>query len=59
MENGKLLKKKRRQVNEAEIAETISMQTGIPVKRLGSDDIKMIKKWHRLKEYIIGQDRCY
>lgn len=51
------LKKKRRKVNEAEIAETISMQTGIPVKRLGSDDIKMIKNMASdLKEYIIGQD---
>lgn len=51
------LKKKRRKINEAEIAETISMQTGIPVKRLGSDDIKMIKNMSSdLKEYIIGQD---
>lgn len=51
------LKKKRRKVSEAEIAETISMQTGIPVKRLGSDDIKMIKNMASdLKEHIIGQD---
>ena len=51
------LKKKRRKVTENEIAETISMQTGIPVKRLGSDDIKMIKNMtEELKSYIIGQD---
>lgn len=51
------LKKKRRKVSDMEIAETISMQTGIPVKRLGSDDIKMIKNMEKdLKESIIGQD---
>jgi ATP-dependent Clp protease ATP-binding subunit ClpC len=51
------LKKKRRKVTDLEIAETISMQTGIPVKRLGSDDIKMIKNMENdLKEAIIGQD---
>ena len=51
------LKKKRRKVTDMEIAETISMQTGIPVKRLGSDDIKMIKNMEKdLKEAIIGQD---
>ena len=51
------LKKKKRLVTESEIAETISMQTGIPVKRLGSDDIKMIKNMaSELKKQIIGQD---
>jgi ATP-dependent Clp protease ATP-binding subunit ClpC len=51
------LKKNRRKVTEVEIAETISMQTGIPVKRLGSDDIKMIKNMaEELKAHIIGQD---
>ena len=51
------LKQKKRKVTELEIAETISMQTGIPVKRLGSDDIKMIRNMApELKKYIIGQD---
>lgn len=51
------LKQKKRKVTELEIAETISMQTGIPVKRLGSDDIKMIRSMApELKKYIIGQD---
>lgn len=53
----KSLKEKRRKVTDLEIAETISMQTGIPVKRLGSDDIKMIRDMApELKKEIIGQD---
>lgn len=51
------LKSTRRKVDVDEIAETISMQTGIPVKRLGVDDKKMISKMsEELKQRIIGQD---
>lgn len=51
------LKKTRRVVDVDDIAETISMQTGIPVKRLGVDDKKMIANMsNELKSKIIGQD---
>ena len=51
------LKQKRRQVTLNDILETISMQTGIPVNKLGSDDLKMIKMMSsELKKRIIGQD---
>ena len=53
----KSLKLKRRKVTLTDILETISMQTGIPVNKLGSDDLKMIKNMPKvLKENIIGQD---
>ena len=53
------LKLKRRQVTIDDILETISMQTGIPVNKLGSDDMKMIKKMAgELKKHIIGQDEA-
>lgn len=53
------LKLKRRQVTVDDILETISMQTGIPVNKLGSDDMKMIKKMAgELKKHIIGQDEA-
>lgn len=53
------LKLKRRQVTIDDILETISMQTGIPVNKLGSDDMKMIKKMpSELKKHIIGQDEA-
>ena len=53
----KSLKLKRRKVTLDDILETISMQTGIPVNKLGSDDMKMIKAMaDTLKENIIGQD---
>ena len=53
----KSLKLKRRKVTLDDILETISMQTGIPVNKLGSDDMKMIKAMAgTLKENIIGQD---
>ena len=53
----KSLKLKRRKVTLDDILETISMQTGIPVNKLGSDDMKMIKAIAgTLKENIIGQD---
>jgi ATP-dependent Clp protease ATP-binding subunit ClpC len=51
------LKLKKRQVTVDDILETISMQTGIPVNKLGSDDLKMIKNMaSELKKHIIGQD---
>lgn len=51
------LKEKIRQVTVDDIAETVSMQTGIPVTRLGADDMRMIKNMATyIKESIIGQD---
>ena len=53
------LKTKKTQVTIDDIAETVSMQTGIPVTRLGADDMKMIKNMGKhIKESIIGQDRA-
>lgn len=51
------LKTKKRKVTIDDIAETVSMQTGIPVTRLGADDMKMIKNMaEHIKKSIIGQD---
>ena len=53
----KSLKSKKRTVTVDDITETVSMQTGIPVNKLGSDDLKMIKGMSaELKKHIIGQD---
>ena len=53
------LKTKKRQVTIDDIAETVSMQTGIPVTRLGADDMKMIKQMaDYIKKSIIGQDKA-
>ena len=53
------LKKKKRPVTEEDVAETISLQTGIPLKRLAGDDLAMILKMEEeLKSNIIGQDRA-
>ena len=53
------LKTKKRQVKIDDIAETVSMATGIPVTRLGADDMKMIKQMaDYIKESIIGQDKA-
>ena len=42
-----------------DIAETISTQTGIPVNKLGVDDLKMIKNMAaEIKQMIIGQDKA-
>jgi ATP-dependent Clp protease ATP-binding subunit ClpC len=55
----KSLKKKKKQVLEEDVAETISMQTGIPLKRLAGDELDMILKMEEeLKSNIIGQDRA-
>lgn len=53
------LKKSKRTVGIDDIAETISNQTGIPVKRLGVDDKKLIIQMaDELKQRIIGQDEA-
>ena len=53
------LKKSKRQINVEDIAETISTQTGIPVNKLGTDDLKMIKSMSKeIKKMIIGQDKA-
>lgn len=53
------LKQTRRQVTIEDILETISMQTGIPVNKLGADDLKMIRKMaEELKKHVIGQDKA-
>ena len=53
------LKLTKRQINVSDIAETISTQTGIPVNKLGTDDLKMIKKMSsEIKKMIIGQDQA-
>jgi ATP-dependent Clp protease ATP-binding subunit ClpC len=53
------LKQSKRTVGIDDIAETISNQTGIPVKRLGVDDKKLIVQMaDELKQRIIGQDEA-
>ena len=53
------LKKKKRPVTEEDVAETISLQTGIPLTRLSGDELNMILKMEEeLKENIIGQDKA-
>ena len=53
------LKTKKRTVSIDDIAETVSISTGIPVTRLGADDMKMIKGMgDYIKESIIGQDKA-
>tara|TARA_A100001037_G_scaffold227637_1_gene205619 strand:+ start:3082 stop:5088 length:2007 start_codon:yes stop_codon:yes gene_type:complete len=53
------LKKKKKPVTEEDVAETISLQTGIPVKRLAGDELNMILKMEEeLKANIIGQDKA-
>ena len=53
------LKTKKRAVTVDDIAETVSMATGIPVTRLGADDMKMIKQMaNYIKKAIIGQDKA-
>jgi ATP-dependent Clp protease ATP-binding subunit ClpC len=53
------LKLSKRQITVEDIAETISTQTGIPVNKLGVDDLKMIKNMaQEIKKMIIGQDKA-
>ena len=55
----KSLKKKKRPVTEEDVAETISLQTGIPLTRLSGDELAMIVNMEEeLKENIIGQDKA-
>jgi len=53
------LKLSKRTITVNDIAETISTQTGIPVNKLGTDDLKMIKNMSNgIKKMIIGQDKA-
>jgi ATP-dependent Clp protease ATP-binding subunit ClpC len=53
------LKTTKRKVTIDDITETIAIQTGIPVNKLGADDMKMIKNMaNKLKEHIVGQDKA-
>jgi ATP-dependent Clp protease ATP-binding subunit ClpC len=53
------LKKKKRPVTEEDVAETISLQTGIPLKRLSGDELNMIVNMEEeLKGNIIGQNEA-
>jgi len=53
------LKLSKRTINVEDIAETISTQTGIPVNKLGIDDLKMIRTMSKeIKKMIIGQDKA-
>ena len=53
------LKLTKRQITVTDIAETISTQTGIPVNKLGTDDLKSIKNMSKeIKNMIIGQDKA-
>ena len=53
------LKTKKRQVTLDDIAETVSISTGIPVTRLGADDMTMIKQMAEyIKGSMIGQDKA-
>ena len=53
------LKKKKKIVTEEDVAETIALQTGIPLKRLAGDELEMILKMEKeLKSSIIGQDKA-
>jgi ATP-dependent Clp protease ATP-binding subunit ClpC len=55
----KSLKQNKKKVTIKDITDTISTQTGIPVNKLGADDMKLIKKMSdKLKETTIGQDRA-
>jgi len=55
----KSLKLSKRKIDVSDIAETISTQTGIPVNKLGIDDLKMIKSMSKeIKKMIIGQDKA-
>jgi len=53
------LKEEKSKVTIDDITETISIQTGIPVNKLGADDMMMIKNMSsKLKEQVIGQDKA-
>ena len=53
------LKKKKRPVTEEDVAETISLQTGIPLKRLSGDELNMVVNMEEeLKANIIGQNEA-
>ncbi|MBC6109525.1 ATP-dependent Clp protease ATP-binding subunit [Pedobacter fastidiosus] len=50
-------KTKRYEVSEDNVAEVVSMMTGIPVQRVGqTDSIKLLNMYDKVAEKIIGQD---
>lgn len=50
-------KTKRYVVNEEEVAEVVSMMTGIPLQRVGqTDSVKLLNMYETVGEKIIGQD---
>lgn len=52
-------KTKKHPVNEEDIAEVISMMTGIPVRRVAqSESTKLVKMVHDLENMIIGQNEA-
>lgn len=54
-----LLSKKRVTVNEDNIAEVVSMMTGVPVQRIGQDENSKLKDMGKnLKKEVIGQDEA-
>ena len=53
----KELSMNRQQVTSEDVAETISLATGVPISRMSKDDTKMIKNMEdTLKSRVIGQD---
>lgn len=50
-------KTKRYEVSEDNVAEVVSMMTGIPVQRVGqTDSAKLLNMYDKVAEKIIGQD---
>jgi len=50
-------KTKRYEVSEDNVAEVVSMMTGIPVQRVGqTDSVKLLNMYDKVAEKIIGQD---
>ncbi len=55
----KVPREKREKVTADEIAEVVSIMTGVPVTRLVKDDISRLKSLEKsLKKHIIGQDEA-
>jgi ATP-dependent Clp protease ATP-binding subunit ClpC len=52
-------KTKRYEVSEDNVAEVVSMMTGIPVQRVGqTDSVKLLNMYDKVAEKIIGQDEA-
>ena len=53
------LKDEREQVDEEQIAHVVSMMTGIPVQRIGSEENERLRNLGQiLKEVVVGQDEA-